>query len=34
MMLCGRRGESGVIIQWDDMMSEDVVKGNEAAVTR
>jgi hypothetical protein len=33
MMLRGQRVESGVIIPWDEMVSEDVAKGKEAAVT-
>jgi len=33
MMLCGRRGKSGVIILWDDMVGEDVAEAKEATVT-
>lgn len=33
MMLCGRRGKSGVIILWDDMVGEDVAGAKEVTVT-
>ena len=34
MMLCRQRVESGVIIPWDDMVSEDVAQGERSGCDR